>query len=198
MINPNFVIVGVLIQFFGGLSYVVDTFKGKIQPNRVSWLLWSIAPMIGFAAMVVQGVGIQALSTFIVGFVPILVMIASFVSRKAVWKITSLDIVCGLLSISGLILWYITKVGNVAIFFSIIADGLAAVPTVVKSFYSPHTESRSVFGAGTINGAIALLTVQSWSFQQYGFPLYLLLCNLLIFLLIQFKLGKIITRNYGK
>ena len=58
MLNPNFVYFGVLLNFLGGISYLIDTVKGKVQPNRVSWLLWSFAPMIAFVGQISQGVGI--------------------------------------------------------------------------------------------------------------------------------------------
>src|SRR5258705_13291527 len=124
MINQNWIYVGLAFQSWGGLSYLIDTVKGKVQPNRVTWLLWAIAPLIAFSAMIKQGVGIESLSTFIIGFVPLLIFIASFFNKKAVWHITKFDLICGTLSVLGLVLWLITKVGNVAILFSIIADGL--------------------------------------------------------------------------
>jgi hypothetical protein len=195
MINPNFVIIGVIVQFIGGMSYLVDTVKGKIKPNKVSWLLWSIAPLVAFAAELKQGVGIQSLATFIVGFVPLLVFIASFFNRKAEWKIRTLDIICGGLSVLGLVLWYITKVGNVAIFFSIIADGLAAIPTIVKSYYEPETENDLVYLLGIVNAGIGVLAISTWNFEHYGFPLYLLLVNTILTLLIRYKIGKRINHN---
>jgi len=189
MINPNFVIIGVLLQVIGAWSYLVDTIKGKIKPNKVSWLLWSIAPLIAFAAMVKQGVGITALATFIVGFAPLVIFIASFLNKDAKWEISKLDIVCGTLSIIGLLLWMITKVGNVAIFFSILADGLAAIPTIVKSYKFPETENSMVFSFGVLNSVIALLALSEWNFQSYGFPLYLLFLDFAIATLIQYKWG---------
>jgi hypothetical protein len=189
MINPNFVIVGVILQVLGSWSYFLDTIKGRVKPNKVSWLLWSIAPLIAFAAMIKQGVGITALATFVVGFVPLIIFIASFVNKEAKWEIGKLDIICGLLSILGLILWLVTKVGNVAIFFSIVADGLAAVPTIVKSYQHPETENSTVFFFGLINSIIALLALSEWNFQSYGFPLYLLFVNFILAGLIKFKWG---------
>ncbi len=64
MIHLNFVFVGLVLQIFGSLSYIVDTLKGKVKPNRVSWLLWSIVPSIAFVAEVKQGVGMESLLTF--------------------------------------------------------------------------------------------------------------------------------------
>ena len=190
MINQNFIFIGLLLQTYGGWQYFIDTIKGKIQPNRVSWFLWSLAPLIAFAAEVKQGVGVQSLTTFIVGFIPLVVFIASFVNRKAVWKLGVFDFICGLLSVLGLILWLVTKVGNIAILFSIFADALAAVPTIVKSYKAPESESVGVYSFGVINAAITILTIRQWNFANWGYPVYLVLLDTLITVLISFKLGK--------
>jgi hypothetical protein len=70
MLNSNFVIVGTLIGAVGALAYLIDTVKGKVKPNRVSFLLWSIAPFIAFAAQIKQGVGIESLMTSALAFCP--------------------------------------------------------------------------------------------------------------------------------
>jgi hypothetical protein len=190
MINQNFVIVGAIIAAVGSLSYLIDTLKGRVKPNRVSFLLWSLAPLIAFFAEVKQGVGIQALMTFIVGFLPLTIFIASFVNKKAVWNLTGFDLMCGALSIIGLVLWFITKSGNIAIIFSILADGLAAMPTIVKSFNYPETESAWPYFTSTISAILTLLTVKVWNIANIAFPLYIVLITLVIFSLVQFKLGK--------
>jgi len=128
--------------------------------------------------------------TFSVGFVPLLIFIASFFNKKAVWKLGTLDYICGALSIVGLVLWLVTKVGNIAIIFSILADALAAIPTIIKSYRAPESESYSVYLAGWINGGITLLTITSWNFATWGFPVYILVLNFLLFILIKFRLGK--------
>jgi hypothetical protein len=197
MINQNFVIVGAIIAAAGSLSYLIDTLKGRVKPNRVSFLLWSLAPLIAFFAEIKQGVGIQALMTFIVGFLPLTIFISSFVNKKAVWNLTGFDLICGTLSIIGLVLWYITKSGNIAIIFSILADALAAMPTVVKSFNYPETESAWPYFASTISAILTLLTVKVWNLANIGFPLYIVLITLVIFSLVQFKLGKQIRLMFG-
>ena len=197
MINQNFVIVGAIIATVGSISYLLDTLKGKVKPNRVSFLLWSLAPLIAFFAEIKQGVGIQALMTFTVGILPLTIFIASFVNKKSVWNLTGFDLVCGTLSIIGIVLWYITKSGNVAIIFSILADALAAMPTVVKSFNFPETESGWPYIASTISAVLTLLTIKVWNLANAGFPLYIVLITLVIFSLVQFKLGKHIRLIFG-
>lgn len=46
MLPPIFVIVGSVIGSIGALWYLIDTIRGNVKPNRVSFLLWSIAPLI--------------------------------------------------------------------------------------------------------------------------------------------------------
>lgn len=190
MLDPHFVIVGAVISFIGGSSYALNTLRGKTKPNRVTWLLWTIAPLIAFFAELGKGVGLQSLMTFMVGFMPFLVVVASFLNKKAVWKLTTFDLVCGTLSILGICLWFITREGNVAIFFSIMADALAALPTIVKAYKYPETEHAWAFIAGGTNAAITLLTIDQWAFAHYGFPLYILLVCFTLASLIHFKIGK--------
>ena len=99
MINENFVFLGLALSILGGLSYLIDTLKGKTKPNRVTWFFWAAAPLIAFVAEIQQGVGIQSLLTFIVGFNPLLIFIASFVNKKAYWELRKVDYFCGLLAV---------------------------------------------------------------------------------------------------
>jgi hypothetical protein len=190
MLNQNFVIIGTIIGAIGSIAYLIDTVKGKVKPNRVSFLLWSFAPFIAFAAQIKQGVGLEALMTFSTGFLPATVFIASFVNKKAEWKVTRFDLICGFLSIVGLILWLITKVGNIAIFFSIVADGLASVPTIVKSYKYPDTELAWPWIASVFGVILTLLTLKELTFANSGFIVYILIVDALIFSLIQFRIGE--------
>lgn len=190
MLNENFVILGAVIATIGSLGYLVDTAKGKVKPNKVSFLLWAFAPLIAFTAEIKQGVGVQSLTTFMAGFAPLTILITSFLNKKAEWKLGRFDFICGALSLVGLLLWYITKVGNVAIAFSILADGLAALPTIVKSYYYPETENGWAYLTAAISALLTLLTITTWDFANFGFPIYLLIIGLIIFILVQFKIGK--------
>ncbi len=191
MIDERFVILGSLIQLVGVASYLVGTIQGKIKPNRVPFFLWAFLSFVAFSAEIYQGVGIQSLMTFAQGFFPALILIASFTNRRSAWKLTKFDLICGVFSVLGLFLWYMTKVGNVAIAFSIFADVFASLPTIVKSFNHPETESAWPWLTPSINAFITILTIRVWNFANVGFPVYIFGVNLVIFTLIQFKIGKL-------
>ncbi len=185
MINENWVIAGALLNAIGTVSYLIPTLKGKVKPNKVTWFLWAVAPLIAFAAQISQGVGLSALMTFMVGFGPLLIFSASFLNKKAFWRLTSFDLACGALSVIGLALWLVIRIGNIAILFSILADGLAALPTVRKAWLAPETEDYRIFLFSAISALITLLAIRSWAFAYSGFPLYLLIiCSLLIFIIL--------------
>jgi hypothetical protein len=198
MLPSYFVVIGTLIGAFGSIAYLIDTIKGKVKPNRVSFLLWSIAPFIAFAAQIKQGVGIESLMTFSTGFLPILTLAGSFFNKKAEWKLTKFDLFCGFLSVVGLVLWQITKVGNVAIFFSILADGLAAVPTIVKSYKYPDTELAWPWIASCFGVVLTILTLKNLSFANSGFIIYIFIVDGIIFGLVQFKIGAMVRLNKEK
>jgi hypothetical protein len=195
MLHTNFIIIGTLIGAVGSVAYLTDTVRGKVKPNRVSFLLWSIAPLIAFFAQIKQGVGLEALMTFSTGFLPFTVFIASFVNKQAEWKLTRFDLICGILSLAGLVLWMITKVANVAIFFSIVADGFAAVPTIVKAYKYPDTEIAWPWIATVFGVILTLLTLSTFTFANSGFIIYILVVNTLIYLLVQFRLGEKLSKT---
>ena len=196
MINQNFIYLGAIIFFLGGIGYFVETIQGKVKPNKVTWFLWALAPMIAFAAQIKQGVGLESLLTFMVGFIPIIILLASFVNKKSYWKIEKLDLICGSLSIIGLILWQVTKVGNVAILFSLISDLLAGWPTIIKSYQHPETENYLIYLGNAVFALITLLTIKVWTFETYSFSLYIFILTLLITILVKFKLKKLFIKKH--
>lgn len=195
MLAQLLVILGICINGVGTLSYVVGTLKGQIKPNKVTFFVWSVAPFVAFLAQVSQGVGIQALMTLSVSIFPLSVFIASFFNKKAYWQLNRRDLLCGLLSLLGLLLWYVTKVGNIAIIFSLLSEALATLPTAIKAYHHPQTEQAWPWLTSTASGVLTLMTITTWDFAHVAFPLFYSLEMLLIFLLVQLELGRRATRK---
>ncbi len=184
MLDPHFAILGALITVGGSASYARDTLRGRTQPNRVTWILWTVAPLIAFAAELVQGVGLEALMTLAVGVGPLLVVIASYLDPRAYYRLTRFDGICAGLSVAALIAWGLTGTGNVAIMFSILADLFGLIPTLRKARRDPASESASAFVASGCGAAITLLTISIWTFANVGFVLYILVADVTLSALI--------------
>lgn len=189
MISDKFIIFGVLLQLWGCLVYARDTLSGKTKPNRVTWFLWFLAPTVAWAAEINKGVGFISIMTLSVGLGPLIVLVASFASKKAYWRLHWTDYICGLLSAVGLVLWLAYKEANYAIILSIASDLLAATPTLVKSFRHPETESVEAYWVAIVNAGITLLAIDTWTVAHYGFPIYIFLVNIAFVAFIKFKVG---------
>ena len=175
------VFVAAFATLLATFVYIRSMFKGGAKPNRVSWLMWSIAPFIATAAALSNGVGWAALPVFMSGVSPFMIFSASFVTRKAYWKLVSFDYVCGVLSVLALVLWYLTKDPNVAIVFAIASDGLASIPTLTKAWHHPETESPWPFIVGVFNALTSFAAATMWTFSAYAFPAYLIAINVTLF-----------------
>lgn len=171
------VILGALVSLSGCLSYALQTIKGKTKPNRVSWLLWSIAPLIATAAGLASGVTWAVLPVFISGFGPLLVFLSSCANTSAYWKLKRFDYLCGIFSLLALLLWFITKNPNVAIVFAILSDAAAAIPTLKKAWWHANTETYAPFLGGFFSAATGFFAIQHWIFAALAFPIYLLFIN---------------------
>ncbi len=178
------VFVAAVASLLAALAYIRSMLKGGAKPNRVSWLMWSIAPFIATAAAVSSSVGWAALPVFMSGFSPFLIFLASFASKKAHWTLKSFDYFCGSLSVLALVLWYVTSEPNVAIVFAMASDALAAVPTFTKAWKHPETEVGWPFLVGVFNASASFSAITTWNFSAYAFPVYLIVINALLFLVV--------------
>jgi hypothetical protein len=196
MIDQNWVFLAVAINLVGAVIYAYSVVRGKTRPNRVTWFILSFAPLLAFAAMIFQGVSFrESVFTLETGISPLIIFISTFFARQPKWEITKFDLVCGALSIVGFMLWIILKEGNIAISFAIAADGLAFLPTLVKAFRYPETESPYAFMMGVVAAIIALAIITKWNFEHVAFPMYILIADVLATLFIYFKLGVFLMRK---
>ncbi len=171
------VIAGGLFNLFTCFSYARDTFKGKTKPNRVTWFMWTLAPMIAAFATYTKGVGWVAFPIFISGLAPAIVLFTSFFNSKAYWKLGPLDYLCGLFSALALILWGITREPLTALAFGLLSDLLATIPTAIKGWKHPETESALAYIGGLVNCLTAFFVMEAFDFANLTFPIYLMSVN---------------------
>jgi hypothetical protein len=176
------VIIAAVASLIAAFVYIRSMFVGGTKPNRVTWLMWAIAPLIGTAAALSNGVGWAILPVFMAGFSPLLIFTASFFAKEAYWKTSTFDYVCGVLSAFALIIWWLTNDPNIAIVCASTSDALASIPALMKAWTNPETESVWPFIIGTFGAASSLVVATLWIFSEYAFPSYLIIVNILILL----------------
>jgi hypothetical protein len=173
VISENWIYLGTAIGALGTVVYLRDTLRGTTKPNRVTWLLWAVAPLLAALVEVEEGVGLRALPTFMVGFMPLLVFLGSFHNPDSMWKVRRIDYACGAMSVVGTVTWLVTRNGVLAIWAAIAADFLAGVPTLMKSWTHPETETVYSYAGAVISMVILLLTIDHWTFDVAAFPVFI-------------------------
>ena len=170
-------IIGAIIGSLGGFYYLYETIAGKAQPNRITWLLWGIFPMVIFVAQRAQGIRGLAWTSFVAGLTPLLIVAVSFFNKNAYWKSEPRDYYLMAAAVLGIILLAATDNPNLAILFALLADMLAGLPTLIKAYHHPHSESWIAYAISTLGFGISLLSVQTHSFETTSFVAYVFLLN---------------------
>lgn len=163
--------------------YIKDIIRGIVKPNRVTWIFWSIAPLIGSYIGYKSGVPIPFLAaTFMAGFGCLFVVFVSFFHRNAYWKTTKFDILCGVASAVSIIIWVTTKNGILSLSFAVLADFFAGLPTMIKSWKYSESETTMPYSLGILNQLITFAIIKNFSFLNIAFPAYIILADTIIVL----------------
>lgn len=177
------VLVSALISLSGSFAYIRDMFRGKSKPNLVTWGLWAFAPLIATgAALSVNADGWSTVRIFMSGFGPLLVFIAAFVVRQGYWKLSQFDYICGSLSLIALGAWLLADSPILAILLAAIADLFATLPTILKAWKHPETETLYTYFVGLLTATIVIPAIPVWNIENSAFQVYLLIANTALFL----------------
>jgi len=188
---------GILSSFFvliGGIPYLKDIHQAKAHPHVLSWFGWAFITALGASAMLAEGstwaVAILLANTLlclsIAGY--------SIIKKVGVWSTGTYDYVFFGFGILGLILWQVLDMPVIALVFAILADLSFGLPTIIKTYKDPSTETPFVWATATISGLLSLFAVKSFAFHEAAYPLYLFIFDAIVLLLVL----KIISRNTKK
>ncbi len=182
------VIISAFVSLFGSWAYIRDTISGKTRPNRLSWTMWAIAPLIGTgAALYAQADPWTTVRIFLAGFIPLLIVLFSFFNRKSYWKLGVFDFICGAFSLVALVAWLLADSPRFAILLAAIGDGFAALPTIRKAWINPETETGLTYITSLISVVLVLPSIPVWNVENASFQVYLLIVNTVLILAVYRK-----------
>ncbi len=184
MINHNFIYLSLAFAVIGYGGYIIDTYRGVVKPNRVSWSLWALAALVILISQHKLGGGIQLLYTAMQVVLPLTIFLVSFRNKKAYWKLTGYDLLCGALSLIGILFLLFTHRPLVALWLGIFSDLTASIPTLRKCYTNPETESWKTYSFAVLSSLTAVLTVKPWVFVNYSEAFYVMLINIVFTTLI--------------
>lgn len=168
-------IVAVFLTFAAYIPYYRDILRGTTRPHIYSWSLWGLLTILLVALQIRGGAGPATWVTASAGLLCLGVIVLSFKNGKR--DITTNDTIVAILALIAIGFWLIADQPIISMLLVIIADLLAFIPTVRKSYYQPHTETLSLYVTNTLRFALALLAVESYSFLSASWPAAWALAN---------------------
>ncbi len=175
-----FVFIAAAMRVGAGLAYVRAVITGRARPNPVSWLLWSITPMISFAASLSDGFSSGSVIILALGISPVLVFIGSMIRQPKAFKLDKLNLTCLLIALAGIGLWVVVDSPILAVVLAIAADAVSAIPTLVKIKKHPYSEYLPTYAVNASGMAVAILANESFNALDLSFPFYVFAVNIVI------------------
>jgi len=166
-------IASLVVSVAANIPYIRETIQGKVRPERISWLLWTLlGATYYFSAVIADG---ATLFTFgeLIGPVLIFILALKFgVGGKSRFDLYSLAV-----ALVAFILLFVLKGVLISLILALVVDSIGAMLTIRKLLIDPASESKSFWGMGAIASVLALLSLEKFNPETMLFPVYVLMIS---------------------
>ena len=171
----SLVIVSALLLLWGGYAYLRDTLAGRTKPNRVTWFLWALAPLVSLgAAFSADADNWASVRVLVGGVVPAVIFLGSFGNKNSYWRLTRFDWLCGGLSLTALLFWQFVNSPLIAVLLATAANAFASIPTFIKAWTFPETETRLIFITSFLSAILIIPAIPVWTIANSAFQIGLM------------------------
>jgi hypothetical protein len=168
-------VLALLLNIVGYAPYIRDIFRGIVRPQRITWGIWTILTIIAAVNQVKNGGGY---STYFFTSTTILVATTFLLSLKfGMGGASRLDKVCLALAVCLFIYWATVHDTRLSTLIAVIIDGTGAIPTVVKTFHHPETETYPQWVLAGFGGLLTMLVVPRLDWALIIYPAYVFVMN---------------------
>lgn len=181
--------IAVALTFIAYIPYYRDILRGKTHPHVYSWSLWGLLTVLIVALQIKGGAGAATYVTAAAGLLCIGVVVLGLKHGKR--DITKSDTIVAILGLVAIGFWLIVDQPVISIILVVIADLLAFIPTVRKSWRKPHTETLSLYVTNTLRFALALFAVADYTILSSLWLATWVLANGLFSVMLVFRRARI-------
>ncbi len=174
--------IAVILTFAAYVPYYRDILKGKTKPHIYSWSLWGLLTVLLVILQIRGGAGPAIWVTASAGLLCFGVVFLSLKNGNK--NITTSDTITAILSLVAIGFWLIADQPVLSIILVIIADGLAFIPTVRKSWLDPHSETLSLYITNALRFFLALAAVERYTFLSTSWIVFWAIGNAMFSLML--------------
>jgi hypothetical protein len=152
--------VGAVLTLAGTLPYAVATARSQVRPERVTWLIWTLASATVLAGQLLGGAPLSAwLLTAAAGLGPLLVIVASLVNRELGWRWSPVNLACLGVAAVGWLVWVLSGDALLAVVMGVLVNTAATIPTVLNGLHDGEHEQYLPYVTTGVAGVLTLLII---------------------------------------
>lgn len=171
-----------ILTFVAYIPYYRDIISGKTRPHVYSWSLWSLLTILIVALQIQGGAGPATWVTAAAGLLCVGVVFLSLRNGKK--DITKSDTAVAILSLLAIVFWLFIHQPEISLTLVIVADLLAFIPTVRKSYIDPYSETLSLYITNALRFGLTLLAVEHYTYLSSAWVIAWAVGNALLSLLL--------------
>lgn len=175
------VIAGIL-SFAAYALYIFSTLQGRTKPNRATW--WILTLIGAMIAVSYYAGGARDTMWIALSYVlgPFIIAILSLKYGEGKWE--RLDKWCLAGALTSAVVWSFSRSAITILLINIFMDFIGLIPTIKKSYLRPAGEDRAAWTLESLAGILNIFAIERWVFAIAFYPLYLLIINGIITLLL--------------
>lgn len=158
------------------LIYLVNTMRKRVRPSVLSWLGWAFLMGTSLLSQIVAKGWQWSQSSLLCSTAGCLAIVLSALASRN-FSLVARDWIFLVLGLSCMGIYYWSANAWVTTIFAILADGLLAVPMVMKAWKDPGSERSLAWLLGVVSSVLALIICIGHDPLYYMFPTYLLVFN---------------------
>ncbi|WP_147114094.1 hypothetical protein [Tateyamaria sp. syn59] len=168
-----FGLASALLSIYAFYPYARDVVRGRTQPQRACWLIWSVLGSIALVSQIVEG------ATASLWFAAIQVGWTMVIFGLSIWRgqgrfLNPGDEAILAAAAIGLGLWAATDSAAYALLITISISMLGGAATIAKAYRTPGTETMSTWVISWLAAVCAICAVKHLDWVLLAYPLYLL------------------------
>jgi hypothetical protein len=184
-----FIVISSLIALISPIIYSLSILKGESKPHRTTRFVLLVITSLTTISLYAQGnttaIWLAAVSTL----QSIIIFSLSIKYGMGGWAKS--DLACLAIALIGIILWQTTQDARIGLFAALIADFTGMVPALIKTYKFPETETWIFYIMDTFAGLFSLLAIPNLNIDQWIYPVYILLINLVMVVFIKRPKNKV-------
>ena len=157
------------------VPYLRDTLRGSTVPHRGTWLVWSVLGVVAVESQRADGARWSLVPLVMQATGTLLVLALSVWLGSGGLNRTDTALIA--VAAAGVAGWATVDEPVVATTCVIVADLVAALMMLPKTWRDPESETQATFVLAALSGALAVGAVGSVSVRLVAYPAYFMLVN---------------------